>query len=106
GVLFIPASRCARAAQLFPIYGEVPAAGRGWGGEGCFSSALLDVLARSAQKCAFEVVPHQSAACLQELVERLQQLALGSLGLAALGLNALAHVAVEEVDGLSRGPVD
>ena len=52
------------------------------------------------------MVADQDAAGLEQLVEGLQQLPLRGLGLAALGLDALAHVAIEEVDRLPGRPVD
>src|SRR6266508_1387063 len=123
------------SCQLLPIHGEVarsaggalhnssPFMGRwreapeglfitpphSWGGGAKrrrgSSSPFFDVLARSAQQRPLEVVAHQDAARLQQLVEGLQQLALGGFGLAAFGLDALPHVAVEEIDGLPRGSV-
>src|SRR5438132_252951 len=48
----------------------------------------------------------QRSACLEEVVEGLKQPALRGLGCPAFGLDALANVAVEEVDGLPRRAVD
>src|SRR5258708_25546236 len=47
-------------------------------------------------------MPHQRPAGVEQLVEQLQQLALRGLGFAALGLDPLTHVTVEEVDGPAR----
>src|SRR5438445_1125602 len=86
------------------------AAREGLRGRGCAGGAdsfpFLDVLPRGAQQGALEVVADQRAAGLEQVVEGLQQPPLRGLGLAALGLDALANVAVEEINCLSRGPVD
>src|SRR6266508_2738335 len=106
-----------RTAKSSPFMGRCRGAPEGlfitpphsWGGGAKrrrgSSSPFFDVLARSAQQRPLEVVAHQDAARLQQLVEGLQQLALGGFGLAAFGLDALPHVAVEEIDGLPRGSV-
>src|SRR5947199_992398 len=70
------------------------------------SSPLFDVLPRRAQQAALEVMTDQRAAGLEQVVEGLQELALRGLGLAALGLDPLAHVVIEQVDRLARGPID
>src|SRR5690348_4334148 len=59
-----------------------------------------------AKQGPLEVVADQRPAGLEQLVEGLQQTPFGGLGLTALRLYALAHVAVEEVDGLPSSPVD
>ena len=63
------------------------------------------MLARRAEQGALEVMPHQKPAGVQQLVEELEQAALGGLGFPAFRLDALANVPVEEVDGLPRHAV-
>src|SRR5437773_11126938 len=70
------------------------------------STSFLDVLARGAEQRALEVVTDQRPARFEQVVEGLQQLALGRLGLAVLGLDPLAHVSVEKVYRLPRRPLD
>src|SRR5437879_3981995 len=70
------------------------------------TSAFFYVLPGRTQQRALEVMADERAACLEQLGEESEQLALGHLGLASLRLDALAHVTVEEVDGLARGAVD
>src|SRR5690242_3759466 len=70
------------------------------------STAFLDVLPGRAKQGPLEVVADQRPAGLEQLVEGLEQPPLSGLGLPTLRLDALAHVAVEEVDRLPRSPVD
>src|SRR5450759_4498235 len=69
------------------------------------SRRLLDVLSCSAQHSALEMVADQSSACIEQLVEQLEEVALSGVGLAALGLDSFAHVMVEQLHRLARGPV-
>src|SRR5260370_1306598 len=73
---------------------------------GAESFPFFDVLPRRAEQRPLEVVADQRAARLEQVVEGLQQTALRRLRLAALGLDALPHVAVAEVDCLPRRAVD
>src|SRR5579859_7658311 len=70
------------------------------------SPTSLDVLARRPEQHALKVMPDQRAAGLEQLVEGLQQAPLGRLRCSALGLDPLAHVAVEQVHRLAGGAVD
>ena len=45
---------------------------------------------------------HERSARLEQLIEQLEQPALGGFGVAALSLNTLANVMVEELDSLTR----
>ena len=67
---------------------------------------LLDVIAGGAKDGALEVVAHESAAGLEKLIEKLEQPSLGDLRFAPFGLDALADVVVEKLDGLARGSFD
>src|SRR2546426_11011065 len=69
------------------------------------STFFLDVFARGAEQCALEVVADQRPARFAQVVEGLQQLAFGGVGLAALSLDPLPLVAVETVRRLPRRPV-
>src|SRR5437879_243443 len=68
--------------------------------------ALLYVLSGGAQEGALEVMADERGARLEQLGEESEQFPLGRLRLTALRLDALAHVTVEEVDGLTRCAVD
>jgi len=61
------------------------------------------VLPRRAEHCPLEVVADERPAGFEQVVERLQQPAFGGLRLAPFGLDSLAHIPVEQVDGLARG---
>src|SRR5258708_15215549 len=76
------------------------------GTSGAGHLTLLDVFSRRAQESALEVVPDEGAAGFEQLVERFQQAALGRFSGATLGLNAFAHVAVEQVYCLSPASVN
>src|ERR1700693_1117746 len=52
------------------------------------------------------MMPDQRAARFQQLVEHLEQPALGGFGRATFRLDAFSYVAIEKIDCLARGAVD